>query len=122
VYGNAPTRQAANRNDPAAGCAPVAGGIAMELIGLLQWPASAATLLASWLIVSSRPRRRNLGFWTFLVSNALWIAWALHVDAPALIALQVGLAAINVRGAIKTTATGADLNRNVTVAKTPNSS
>jgi hypothetical protein len=27
--------------------------------------------------------------------------WALHVDAPALIALQVGLATMNIRGAVK---------------------
>ena len=34
-------------------------------------------------------------------SNALWIVWAWHVHAWALIALQVGLFAMNVRGALK---------------------
>jgi hypothetical protein len=80
----------------------------MDLMGLLQWPASAATLLASWLVVSSSPGRRNTGFWIFLVSNALWIAWGWHAGAPALIVPQAGLAAINVRGAIKTTDAAAD--------------
>jgi hypothetical protein len=40
----------------------------------------------------------------FLLSNALWIAWGLYSVAPALIALQFGLAAMNIRGAIKTEA------------------
>ena len=58
--------------------------------------------MASWLVASSNERRRNVGFQLFLGSNALWIAWGLHDGAMALIALQVGLAAINVRGAMKT--------------------
>jgi hypothetical protein len=47
-------------------------------------------------------RRRKAGFWLFLVSNALWVVWGLHSSAPALIALQVALAAMNIRGAMKT--------------------
>jgi hypothetical protein len=42
-----------------------------------------------------------IGFWTFLASNALWIAWAIPAKAWALIVLQVGLAALNVRGVFK---------------------
>ena len=89
----------------------------MDLIGLLQWPASAATLLASWFVASSNRRRRNVGFWTFLVSNALWVAWAWHANAPALIAMQVGLAAINVHGTVKTRDTAADLRPTATSTK-----
>ena len=37
----------------------------------------------------------------FILSNVLWIAWALHARAWALIALQVGLFVMNVRGARK---------------------
>ena len=58
--------------------------------------------MASWLVASSNERRRNVGFQLFLGSNALWIAWGWHDGAMALIALQLGLAAMNIRGAMKT--------------------
>ncbi len=74
----------------------------MDWIDLLQWPAMVVTLLASWLVASRSAVRRNVGFWVFLASNGLWVAWGLHAGAYALIALQVGLAALNIRGAIKT--------------------
>ena len=60
------------------------------------------TLAAAWLVASSSERRRNIGFWVFLLSNLLWVVWGWHVQALALIALQVGLAALNIRGAMKT--------------------
>jgi hypothetical protein len=61
----------------------------------------AASLLAAWLVASSRERRRNLGFWCFLLSNVLWITWGVSDEAWALVALQVGLAALNLRGVRK---------------------
>lgn len=70
----------------------------MEVLDLLQWPAMAITLLAAWLVASQRQGRRNLGFWVFLCSNGLWIAWGLQAEAYALIVLQLGLAAMNLRG------------------------
>lgn len=70
-------------------------------LDLLQWPAMAVTLAASWLVASQSRRRRAWGFWVFLLSNLLWIAWGLHAGAPALIVLQLGLAALNIRGARK---------------------
>jgi hypothetical protein len=73
-----------------------------EWVDLIQWPAMAVTLAASWLVASNEESRRNTGFWVFLVSNALWIGWGLHDGAFALVALQLGLAALNIRGAIKT--------------------
>lgn len=73
-------------------------------IDLLQWPAMAATILAAWLVGSSRERRRNIGFWVFLASNLLWGVWGWHDGAYALIALQVALAVMNIRGARKTDA------------------
>jgi len=73
-----------------------------DLLSLIQWPAFAASLAAAWLVASTRKARRNWGFWIFLVSNALWVVWGLHTDAWALIALQVCLAALNVRGLFKT--------------------
>ncbi len=73
----------------------------MDLIPFLQWPAMAATLIAAWLVASERKFKRNWGFWTFLLSNVLWVAWAIGDEAYALLFLQLGLAAINVRGAYK---------------------
>jgi len=71
------------------------------MLDLLQWPAFAASLAAAWL-VASRSTRRNAGFWIFLLSNLLWIGWGWHAQAWALIALQVGLALLNLRGLHKT--------------------
>jgi hypothetical protein len=71
-------------------------------LDLLQWPAFAASLAAAYLVASTSKRRRNVGFWIFLVSNVLWIGWGLHTEAWALIALQVCLAGMNVRGLPKT--------------------
>ena len=73
----------------------------MPDLGLLQWPAAAATLSAAWLVASRSTRKRAWGFWIFLLSNALWIAWGWQTKAYALIALQLGLAVMNVRGAKK---------------------
>jgi len=61
----------------------------------------AATLASTWLVGSTSKGRRLTGFYTFLVSNVLWIVWGWHVSAWALVALQVGLAALNIRGANK---------------------
>jgi uncharacterized membrane protein YhiD involved in acid resistance len=36
-----------------------------------------------------------------MASNALWVAWGLHSVAPALVALQLCLAVMNVRGMLK---------------------
>ena len=75
----------------------------MEIfLGALQWPAMAITLVAAWLVGSQSKRKRNWGFWCFIASNVLWIAWGWHDGAYALIALQIGLFALNVRGARKT--------------------
>lgn len=59
------------------------------------------TLTAAWLVASQSTRKRTAGFWCFVGSNTLWIAWGLHADAYALIALQVGLFALNLRGVRK---------------------
>jgi hypothetical protein len=70
-------------------------------LDLIQWPAMAASVAAAWLVASSREERRNWGFWVFLLSNLLWIAWGWHDGAWALVALQVCLAGMNVRGVRK---------------------
>jgi hypothetical protein len=73
----------------------------MQWLDALQWPAMLATLGAAWLVASQQPGKRSWGFWVYLGSNVLWVAWALHDHAYALLALQVGLAAMNIRGVKK---------------------
>ena len=70
-------------------------------LDLLQWPAMATTLLAAWLVASQSTRKRKLGFWCFIVSNVLWGLWGWHDQAYALVGLQFGLFALNLRGAQK---------------------
>lgn len=71
------------------------------LIDLLQWPAMAVTLVAAFLVGARHARKRIFGFWAFILSNILWIAWGVKDGAWALIALQAGLFAMNVRGIFK---------------------
>ena len=68
----------------------------------VQWPAMVATLVAAWLVASEQKRRRGIGFWFFVVSNLLWVAWGWHDRAFALVGLQIGLFVLNVRGLKKT--------------------
>jgi hypothetical protein len=72
-----------------------------SIVPLLQWPAMAVTLLAAWLVGSRHENRRGLGFWCFIASNVLWVVWAWHDKAYALIVLQAGLFLLNLRGAYK---------------------
>jgi len=72
------------------------------LLDLIQWPAMLATLVATWLCTSTQEARRNQGFWLFLLSNALWIIWSLHDGSYAVFVMQLGLAALNIRGVRKT--------------------
>ena len=48
----------------------------MDWLDLVQWPAMAVTVLAAWLVASTHKHRREIGFWVFLVSNALCVAAA----------------------------------------------
>jgi hypothetical protein len=80
----------------------ISGKPTVDLLDLIQWPAMALTLAAAWWVASSNPRRRNLGFWLFTASNVVWAAWGLHAHAYALVILQAGLFALNLRGMRKT--------------------
>jgi hypothetical protein len=71
------------------------------LIDFLQWPAMLVTLGAAFLVGARHARRRTFGFYTFIVSNLLWIVWGVHDEAWALITLQAGLCAMNVRGIVR---------------------
>ena len=70
----------------------------MDYIDLLQWPAMVVTVIAAWLVASTKRRKRVIGFWVFLASNILWSVWGWHTSAYALIVLQVLLALMNARG------------------------
>ena len=73
----------------------------MDWIDLLQWPAMAVTIAASWKVTSRNTQKRGVAFWLFLLSNVLWVAWGWHTQAYALIMLQFCLAFLNIRGARK---------------------
>jgi len=76
----------------------------MRLFDYIQWPAMMVTVAASWYVASTSKGKRNAGFWIFLLSNVLWIAWGVYAHAYALIVLQLCLAAMNIRGAQKSAA------------------
>ena len=73
----------------------------MDILDLLQWPAMAVTVLAAWLVASRSAQKRAVGFWFFLASNVLWVAWGLHDHAYALVGLQFCMGALNIRGVYK---------------------
>lgn len=73
----------------------------MDWLDLAQWPAMATTLIAAWMVASTTARRREQGFYWFSASNALWAIWGLNAGAYALVLMQVGLFALNVRGVMK---------------------
>ena len=70
-------------------------------LDLIQWPAMAVTIAAAWCVASTSASKRRVGFWLFLASNVLWIAWGWIASAWALLVLQLALAALNIRGARK---------------------
>ena len=72
-----------------------------EFFALLEWPAMAVTLAAAWWMGSKKPKKRILAFGLLIVGNLMWIGWGWGDEAWALIALNVGLLALNIRGIIK---------------------
>ncbi|WP_431104029.1 hypothetical protein [Roseateles noduli] len=71
------------------------------LLNALQWPAMVVTLVAAWLVGGRSARRRTWGFWVFVLSNLLWCVWGAFTQSYALIVLQLGLFAMNLRGVRK---------------------
>lgn len=53
----------------------------MDYLDLIQWPAMVVTVLAAWLVASEKKSRRGHGFWVFLLSNLLGVAWGWHSKA-----------------------------------------
>lgn len=73
-------------------------GEVLDWLNIMQWPAMAVTVAATWLVGSRGAGRRRIGFWVFLASNLMWVVWGLHTSAYALVTLQFALAALNIRG------------------------
>jgi hypothetical protein len=73
----------------------------LDFLNIVQWPAMVVTVVAAWMVASQRKLKRNWGFWLFLLSNVLWIIWGMRDGAYALIVLQLALAFLNMRGAVK---------------------
>lgn len=71
------------------------------MIDLIQWPAMILTIVGAWLVASQSKKKRGVGFWVFLASNVLWVIWGWHDHAYAVILLQIGLVAMNIRGIFK---------------------
>jgi hypothetical protein len=72
-----------------------------DWLAWMEWPAMAVSLLAAWMIASKNPQQRVRAFILLIVGNLLWIGWGWGDTAWALIALNVGLMALNVRGILK---------------------
>ena len=52
-------------------------------------------------MASRNPHKRVIAFILLIVGNVMWIAWGWNDGAFALVALNVGLMALNVRGIVK---------------------
>jgi len=72
-----------------------------DVLGMLQWPAMAISLVAAWWMGSKRAGKRIVAFLMLSAGNLLWIAWGWSESAFALIALNMGLLALNIRGIMK---------------------
>ena len=57
----------------------------------------AISLAAAYLLGSKRAEKRVIAFWMLTLGNVMWIAWGWGDSAYALIALNLGLMAVNLR-------------------------
>ena len=72
-----------------------------DMLSLLQWPAMAISLAAAWWMGSKQAGERIVAFVMLSIGNLMWIAWGWSESAFALIALNAGLLALNIRGIMK---------------------
>ena len=56
------------------------------------------SLAAAWWLGSKNPKKRIWAFCLLIIGNLMWIGWGWGESAFALIALNLGLMALNVRG------------------------
>ena len=72
-----------------------------DFFSMLQWPAMAISLASAYWMGSTKAKKRIVAFIMLIVGNLMWIAWGWGEQAWALIALNVGLMALNVRAIFK---------------------
>jgi len=72
-----------------------------DYLAYLEWPAMAITLAAAWWMGSTKQQKRIIAFGMLIVGNLMWIGWGWGDEAWALIALNVGLLALNIRAIMK---------------------
>lgn len=72
-----------------------------DFFALLEWPAMGITLAAAWWMGSTKAKKRIVAFIMLIIGNLMWIAWGWGEAAWALIALNLGLMALNVRAIFK---------------------
>ena len=65
---------------------------------ILQWTATALTLLGA-VLTSAAIDPYNV--WCFNIGTLLWLAWALRIRSPSLIAVNAGLGVIYIGGTIR---------------------
>lgn len=71
------------------------------LITILDWIGTIMVLIAAFILSSkksSKPKNRMYGFIFFLISNILWIPFAILLHAYGLLITQIILFFINLRG------------------------
>jgi hypothetical protein len=71
------------------------------LLSALQWPAMVIALVGAWYVGHHHARGRFWGFWGFLVSNLLWVLWAVHDHAWGLLIMQGLFVITSVRGILQ---------------------
>ncbi|PTR06048.1 hypothetical protein C8R32_1134 [Nitrosospira sp. Nsp5] len=59
-------------------------------------------ILSVWMLTSQSKGKRHAGFLLSLLSNLLWVIWGWHVQAFAVLGLQIALATLNIHGVRKT--------------------
>ena len=72
-----------------------------NFFAMLEWPAMAVSLAAAYWMGSTKAKKRIVAFLMLILGNLMWIAWGWGEQAWALIALNVGLMALNVRAIFK---------------------
>jgi hypothetical protein len=71
--------------------------LAMTVADALHWAGSLTALLGAYLVGGKR--HAHWGWWTWLLSNALWIAFALvQGGVPGLLVMQAGFVFTSIRG------------------------
>ena len=55
-------------------------------------------VLSVWMLTSQSKGKRHAGFLLSLLSNLLWVIWGWHVQAFAVLGLQIALATLNIHG------------------------